>query len=525
MITGFLTFVVLGLWMVRPVNTSESKVIGVSISCFPTHIEISLLRESFPGVNMSVLYLRSSSCQPSTNSSHVTFKAPLYGCQTRLVNIGGYYAFDNVVQGVSPSIKVTCVYETKPSGDSEEWSDSIKMTAQLSLYRDSKVSLPLSPGEVVRFELQKPQDLFFDLQIIPNQNELRVCLFVKFCGLFVEDEVLSLIENGQENKMTTRMLFTSNQRIIFRVNASFLVTSINPNTRLRALCTVIGYHENRTQETKTSNVIKDCSGNHDDKRHGNASDCQESKEELDSKEPGRNSTDCSCEQKGTLEDNQTKASCNESCANNVTLKGTIEVNQTKASCNESCVNNVTSPFSRDGKLRRKREVEDEGFPGTVSRENNNTIQSSFGNNGNNSLETVFNDTFSEKHVCSSPDWNGKPVSLLVEKEWTAKPSVPKVDLKWFEKDDARHVPKNITNDVNTTVVALAVESTEGRIPSAALLLAFSYLSLLLVIGPVLLVYMWDRRNQKKRRRYKQHTRIARGCSQARLLLTREQSVA
>ena len=89
----------------------ESNKIDVFSSCFPTHIEISFLLESFPGVNLSALHLRSPLCKPTRNSTHVTFKAPLFGCETRLVETSeNYYTFDNVVQGVRPSIKAKCAY-------------------------------------------------------------------------------------------------------------------------------------------------------------------------------------------------------------------------------------------------------------------------------------------------------------------------------------------------------------------------------------------------------------------------------
>lgn len=237
--------------------------------------------------------------------------------------------------------------------------------------------------------------------------------------------------------MTTRLLFTSPQRITFRFNASTLVTSMNLN-KLKAFCTVDGYHERKAQNVITNNVKKDCNGSHGDKHHGNASDCQESKEGPDSMEFSRNSTHCNCEQKGLPEVNG-------------------KVNQTRGGCGGSCVNgskvyNGTSYTSRGRNLRRKREVKDQGLLGIVSRENNNTSFDLKHNNGSsNNQDTVSNYISKDKHgcdcreKCSSAEWNGKPVSLLLEREWTAKPSIPKRDLKLFEKYDARHVPQTIKN--------------------------------------------------------------------------------
>jgi hypothetical protein len=229
-------------------------------------------------------------------------------------------------------------------------------------------------------------------------------------------------------------------------------------------------------KNKTCNGDSNLSGNRSDQYHGNVSGCQES---TNGNSTRRKKRYCICWQviKTPL--------------TNSTL------NTTKATCNESCVNgstqttNVTSQSSHSSrrKIRTKRTAIDERV--VVVDENNHEPASSDGTRLDNTEQTIkqrnitdrqdatpgdvsslgyFNDTHNctchdiddAIKQCSSQDWNEEPVSLLIERAWVIRSSLPKHEAQWINKDDILHVEQNITNGKSYYIGCFWGEDQQSR---------------------------------------------------------------
>ena len=87
-------------------------------------------------------------------------------------------------------------------------------------------------------------------------------------------------------------------------------------------------------------------------------------------------------------------------------------------------------------------MKEQSLLSVVRQEKNNTAQSSYDKDRKNPTPKVISH---KMPLCSSSEWDGKPVLLQVEREWVATPSILVSGLKWTEKHEAGHLSRNMTN--------------------------------------------------------------------------------